>query len=146
MTLEFENESTQEQQNQSDFGTRLELEEPEQPKAPEVDNIDDDIEVPAEDQQLDLFGEPAKPKAEATTKKKAAAKPKAKKEPEKVGKEYIVYYAGHRVAVPEDDMTLDEVRSYLECDFPELSADRTEMTVDSKEKQIVPVVKGAKKG
>lgn len=57
-----------------------------------------------------------------------------------------MYYAGHRHPVPEDNMTLEQVRSFLESDFPELSKERTQMLLDKKEKQVIPVVTGAKKG
>ncbi|MED3627941.1 hypothetical protein P4478_12850 [Bacillus subtilis] len=128
MALEFEKEQNQEQKQE--FGTRLEQEEPKQPNN-------------SEEEQLALFEEPKpeKPKAKNPATKKQKAKPE-----EKVDTDYVVYYAGNRIPVPESNMTLEEVRGYLETDFPELSKERTQMLLDKKEKQIVPVVSGAKKG
>ncbi|WAT23479.1 hypothetical protein O0R52_22115 (plasmid) [Bacillus halotolerans] len=128
MALEFEKEQNQEQKQE--FGTRLEQEEPKQPNN-------------SEEEQLALFEEPKQEKPKA--KKPATKKQKAKPE-EKVDTDYVVYYAGNRIPVPESNMTLEEVRGYLETDFPELSKERTQMLLDKKEKQIVPVVSGAKKG
>lgn len=137
MSLEFEKE--QEQVKSTTYGSRLEQEDPKEPEVPEVDPKQDE----SEDGQLNLFGEVEKPKVKPKEVKKA--KPKAKEE-QKVDQEYMIYYAGHRVPVPQNNMTLESVRQFLEMDFPELSKARTEMTIDTKEKQIVPVVKGAKKG
>ncbi|MCY9186514.1 hypothetical protein [Bacillus halotolerans] len=128
MALEFEKEQNQEQKQE--FGTRLEQEEPKQPNN-------------SEEEQLALFEEPKQEKPKA--KKPATKKQKANPE-EKVDTDYVVYYAGNRIPVPESNMTLEEVRGYLETDFPELSKERTQMLLDKKEKQIVPVVSGAKKG
>ncbi|MCD7911045.1 hypothetical protein KC480_05835 [Bacillus velezensis] len=130
MALEFEKEQTQDQHQE--FGTRLEQEEPKQP-----DNV--------EEEQLALFEEPKEEKTKVTSKKPATKKQKAKPD-DKVDTDYVVYYAGNRIPVPESNMTLEEVRAYLESDFPELSKERTQMLLDKKEKQIVPVVSGAKKG
>lgn len=153
MALEFDKETTQEQdqQNQVTYGDRLEQEEPEKPTVPEFDNLDDDIDVPEEDAQLDLFGgEDKKDKKETkAAPPKSAPKSTPKKsqdQDQKVNTAFTVYYAGHQVAVPEDGMTLENLRRYLESDFPELSKDRTRMTVDIKKNQVVPIVQGAKKG
>lgn len=152
MALEFDKETTQEQdqQNQVTYGDRLEQEEPEKPTVPEFDNLDDDIEVPEEDAQLDIFGgEDTKEKKETKPALKAAPKSAPKKtqdQDQKVNTAYTVFYAGHKVNVPEDGMTLENLRKYLESDFPELSKERTRMTVDAKKNQVVPIVQGAKKG
>ncbi|MBU5262036.1 PRTRC system protein C [Bacillus atrophaeus] len=130
MALEFEKEQNQEQIQE--FGTRLEQEEPKQPNN-------------SEEEQLALFDEPKQEQEKPKAKKPATKKQKAKPE-EKVGTDYVVYYAGNRIPVPEDNMTLEEVRAYLEADFPELSKERTQMLLEKKEKQVVPVVSGAKKG
>jgi hypothetical protein len=155
MKMEFENEN---EQQQMVFHHEPEDEQPEQTEAPDLDDIDDDIEVPEEDQQLDLFGEPAEP-VSPSPKAQSNSKPKKKnsknklpewyqppKPDEKVSTEFTVYYAGHRIPVPEDNMTLESLREFLEGDFPELSKERTEMTIDREKKQVVPIVKGAKKG
>ncbi|GIN55035.1 MULTISPECIES: hypothetical protein [Bacillus] len=129
MALEFDKEQTQEQKQE--FGTRLEQEEPKQPDT-------------HEEVQLALFDTPKQEKPKAT-KKPATKRQKATPE-DIVGTGYVVYYAGHRHPVPEDNMTLEQVRSFLESDFPELSKERTQMLLDKKEKQVIPVVTGAKKG
>lgn len=147
--LEFHKEKEQEQTTQ--YGSQLEFKEPEEPAVPDVDGNDDDIEVPTEDQQLDLFGgapEPVEKKVE--TKKKTSAKPASvpqkKIDPQKVGTDYTVMYAGHKIPVPQDDMLLEDLRAYLEADYPELSRERAELIIDKEKFHVVPVVKGAKKG
>jgi|GEM_PF-4046524 len=157
MNMEFEKEQEQQNQNIQVYQTEPE-DESQETKAPDLDDIDDDIEVPEEDQQLDLFGD-IQPVSTKKTEKSSSSK-KEKKETkaeikkttskaktiETVGAEFTVYYAGHKIPVPKDNMTLEEVREFLEGDFPELSSERTEMTIDKDKKHIVPVVKGAKKG
>ncbi|CDQ41877.1 hypothetical protein [Virgibacillus salexigens] len=142
-SLEFDKEKEQ----QPTFGTNLDQEEPKEPEQAEIPEEEPEKkpkENLEENGQFSLFEEP---KQEKKAPKKPSTAPKKKSKPsQKVGMEYTVYYAGHQVPVPEEDMTMDTVRSYLETDFPELSKDRTEMLIDEKNKQIVPVVKGAKKG
>lgn len=150
--LEFEKEK--EQQQEVVTGEQLELVSEEPVVAPPTigDENDEDIEVPVEDQQLDLFGEettaeqkPSTIKSSSTTKKKASTKAAAPITT-KVGTDFTVFYAGHKIPVPSDDMTLEEVRQHLEYDFPELSKERAEMTIKAEKFEIVPVVKGGKKG
>ncbi|MFE4029247.1 hypothetical protein ACFX4N_24120 [Priestia sp. YIM B13551] len=43
-------------------------------------------------------------------------------------------------------MTLEQVREWLELDYPELSKERTKLVVEEEKKLIVPIVSGAKKG
>lgn len=147
MNMEFE----QETQEEVVTGTQLAFEEPkaeekeDEPVVPEPDDNNDDLEVPtSEDEgQLELFPED-KPKP-----KPAPAKPKPQaKAPveEKVGTDYTVYYAGHKIPVPKDDMTLEELRQYLVCDFPEMSKKRATFDVDKEMKEIVPAVNGTKRG
>ncbi|PVC74998.1 hypothetical protein C2I27_03670 [Priestia megaterium] len=133
---------------------------PSREEAPDFDDIDDDIVVPDEDKapdfdaQLDLFGgsEPTKAAAKKQPAKKAATPaPAAKSTPKvdtktKVGSDYNVYYAGHSIPVPQDDMSLEQLRSFLEADFPEMSKERTKMTVNTEKKQVVPVIHGGKNG
>lgn len=88
-------------------------------------------------------------KAKAAAIARSAAKPKASApvSNKKYGTEYTIYYAGHSVPVPHDDMTLEDIREFLHCDFPELSKDRTSWNTDQEEDKIlVPVISGAKKG
>jgi len=101
-------------------------------------------EEPADPFSVDLFGNPIdeKPKKEKPSKK--ATKPK--KEDKLYDTSWLIFYAGHRLTVPEDGLLLDQVRAYLELEFPELSKERTEMLTDEEKKHIIPVVKGAKKG
>jgi hypothetical protein len=144
MSMELEKE--QEQKIVGDFGQELELEDPEVPEVPEFQGADDDLEVPEEDDQMALFDLPEEKKQSKKAEKKEPVK-KEKAAPEtKVNSDFVVFYAGHKVNVPEDGMTIEQVRAFLESDFPELSKERTEMTIDKEKKEIVPVVKGAKKG
>jgi hypothetical protein len=144
MSMELEKE--QEQKIVGNFGQELELEDPEVPEVPEFQGSDDDLDVPVEDDQMALFDLPEEKKQSKKAEKKEPIK-KEKAAPEtKVNSDFVVFYAGHKVNVPEDNMTIEEVRAFLEMDFPELSKERTEMTIDKEKKEIVPVVKGAKKG
>lgn len=111
--------------------------------------------------EVDLFGEPivkpkpvklppAKPQVakedkgnKATASVSAAPK---KTEIKTFGTDYQYAYAGHIANLPQDGMTLEVLREYLQVDFPELSAKRTVMDVDTETKIIVPIVKGAKSG
>lgn len=150
MNMEFE----QETQEEVTTGTQLEFEEPkaeekqDEPVVPEPDDNNDDLDVPKDEDedpgQMELFPED-KPKP----KSKPAAKPKPQaKAPveEKVGTEYTVYYAGHKIPVPKDDMTLEELRQHLAYDFPEMSKKRASFDVDKEMKEIVPSVNGTKRG
>ena len=136
--LEFENEK------EVTFGTQLEQIDSDEKKDDNAAETNEESVNVEENGQFSLFDAPEEKKEEPKKKKSSNAK-KAKPE-DKVDTEYTVYYAGHQVPVPESDMTLETLRSYLEMDFPELSKERTEMLIDKKEKQVVPVVKGAKKG
>lgn len=71
---------------------------------------------------------------------------KTKRENMKVDTTWNIAYAAQQYNPPEDDMTLEQVREYLEIDFPELSKERCRMEIDSAKKLIVPIVSGAKKG
>lgn len=126
--------------------------------APE-DDIEQDAHERNEDEEpeviLDLFGEPIEPikpvklppaKANNASAPKPKPKPSPPKPEEKFGPEYQYAYAGHVGNLPEEDMTLDRVREYLQVDFPELSKERTKMDVDKEKQLIVPLVLGAKKG
>lgn len=140
--LEFEKEKEQEQTAQ--YGDKLEFEEPKAPDVLKIPEIDENagVEIPEEDQQLALFDVPEKKKE---TKKKTSS-PKKADPLKKVDASFTVVYAGHKVAVPYDDMTLEEVRSFLEADYPELSKERAQLLLDEEKKYIIPVVKGAKNG
>ncbi|WP_263117516.1 MoaD/ThiS family protein [Bacillus subtilis] len=71
---------------------------------------------------------------------------KKKRESMKVDKTWNIAYAANQYNPPEDDMTLDEVRQWLELDYPELSKERCRMEVNEEKKLIIPIVSGAKKG
>ena len=68
-----------------------------------------------------------------------------KKEERKVDGTWEVAYAAQRLNPPHE-MTLEELRQYLELDWPELSKERCRMTIDEEKKLIVPIVSGAKNG
>lgn len=130
---------------------RVDEEEPQAPEQPELPVE----EAEEEEVILDLFGNPIEPvkpvklppaKAKTTDAPKAPSKPAAPKPEEKFGPEYQYAYAGHVGNLPEEDMTLERVREFLQVDFPELSRERTKMDIDKDSKLIVPMVLGAKKG
>lgn len=64
----------------------------------------------------------------------------------KVDTTWNIAYAAHQYNPPENDMTLEQVRQYLELDYPELSQERCRMEIDEAKKLIVPIVKGSKNG
>ncbi|SFJ63336.1 hypothetical protein SAMN02799624_05275 [Paenibacillus sp. UNC496MF] len=84
-----------------------------------------------------------KPAVKANTSK--AVKPK---DPEKkYGSDFVICYARERIEMPAgEDLTLEQVRQWLETDFPEFGKERTEMLVDEDQKFIVPILKSPKKG
>lgn len=67
-------------------------------------------------------------------------------EPDVYDKDRMACYAGHKIPIEDRTLKLEDIRKLLEKDFPELSQERTEMIYDDKTGNIVPVVKGAKKG
>lgn len=64
----------------------------------------------------------------------------------KVDTTWNIAYAARQYNPPEDDMTLEQVRQWLEIDYPELSKERCRLEIDNEKKLIVPIVNGAKKG
>lgn len=110
-----------------------------------AETLEEDLTVPVLDEegQLTLFEEEV-PVVEKTAKKKASSK--KKQENQEVTNEWIVTYAGYSIRVPEEKMTLGNLRVFLEKSFPELSKDRTDWALNEEEKTITPVVSGAKKG
>lgn len=69
-----------------------------------------------------------------------------KKSNMKVDTTWNIAYAAQQYNPPEDDMTLEQVREWLELDYPELSKERCRMEIDESKKLIVPIVKGSKNG
>lgn len=58
----------------------------------------------------------------------------------------MVFYAGHRIEIPDPKLSLEDIRAQLALQFPELAKDRTTMVTDPKTGDIIPVVTAAKKG
>lgn len=64
----------------------------------------------------------------------------------------IVRYAFQNITLDADNfgglekVTLEEVREYLEEDYPELSKDRTVMEYDIEKNIIIPILRGSRKG
>lgn len=113
------------------------------------------------------------PKKDAAPKKEEAApkKEEAKKEPAKnkssdskaktpdkkkltksemdnlrVGPTWTIAYAAQVFTPPEVDMTLEQVREYMEQDYPEFSSSRTKWEVDEDKHLLVPVIHSGKMG
>ncbi|MFE7817877.1 hypothetical protein ACFU1R_06690 [Priestia megaterium] len=122
-----------------------------QPQAQEKKEEPPVVEVKKEEKKEEPPVVPVK-KDNKTKPKKNSAVSKAiknqvkKKEDMKVDKTWTVAYAAQQHNPPEDDMTLDALRQWLELDYPELSKERCRMEVDEEKKLVVPVVSGAKKG
>ncbi len=98
--------------------------------------------------ELDLFGEPMTPPAKAKTADKPKPNPQKPKDENKTyGTEYVILVFDQRIAVPEENMTLEKIRGFIEMDYPQFAKDRTEMFVDEPQKYIIPnVAKAPKKG
>lgn len=119
---------------------------------PEDEEVGDnpDINPPEEDEEdveLDLFGQPIKPAGKPKSVKPKVNAEKPANKDDKYGPDWICLVYDQRIPVPEDDMSLDKIRHYLEMDYPQFSKDRTEMMVDKAQKYIIPnVAKAPKKG
>ncbi len=100
------------------------------------------------EEQAELGWEKTEETIAATSIKKAkpVTKPATEVEPDEYPIDRVVFYAGHRMAVPSRTMKKEEVRAWLEETFPELSKENTEMIYDEKTGHLVPVLKGHKKG
>lgn len=72
--------------------------------------------------------------------KKAEPKPK-----EVYGTEWTIAYSGITIGLPKE-MTEDEIHSFVERDYPELSKRRARANFDKQDKVITFSVTGAKKG
>ena len=72
--------------------------------------------------------------------------PPVEQEPDEYPIDRTVFYAGHRLAVPGRTMKKEDVRAWLEEQFPELRKDNTEMVYDEKTGALIPVIKAHKKG
>jgi len=74
--------------------------------------------------------------------------PAASKDKEKlpVDKTRIVCYAGHKIFIEDQTLSLEKIRKQLEKEFPELSKGRTEMAYDDTTGIVVPIIKAKKNG
>ncbi|MES9681656.1 hypothetical protein ABWK22_01745 [Gottfriedia acidiceleris] len=112
------------------------------------------VEVKTEEKpivQVPVKNETKTSKANSKTKQKSELSNKIKSQVErrkniKVDTTWNIAYAGNQYNPPENDMTLEQLREYLELDYPELSKERTLMEIDEDKKLIVPIVKGSKNG
>lgn len=83
---------------------------------------------------------------------KKSVKKVSKKEDEKYKLPQNIRYAFRTFEITSDDMggheevTLEQVRGFLENDYPELSKDRTSMEYDKDKHLIVPILKSSRKG
>ncbi|GAK41966.1 hypothetical protein TCA2_4458 [Paenibacillus sp. TCA20] len=136
---EQENNEELEKQKQLDY--MMKSVEPEEPED-EAESKDANVEY-------DLFGEPiaaATPKSKSSKPKVNATKP-SPTDPVKYDTNWVCLVYDKRIPVPEDGLTLEKVRQYLEMEYPQFSKDRTEMMIDKEQKYIIPnVTKAPKKG
>jgi len=122
---------------------------------------------------VDLFGNAEEPKekvkGKATTsvkskvqsgsdkpnKKAASTSTPKPKEEIKVNGEWRIHYATLNLLVselfnegeiPEEGVTLDQVREKLELDYPQFSKERTYWEYDKDEQRLFPIVRGTSKG
>lgn len=100
--------------------------------------------LPEEEAKAFKSDEPTESKKK--TKTTAPTTSKEEPEPEVYDIDRVVYYAGHRIDVPGRDMKLEDVRAWLETQFPELTKERCELVYDKTTGHIVPVLKAHKKG
>lgn len=108
--------------------------------------------LPAEDRTELGLDQPKTPPAPVTRETKtrpskpAPAKAALATEPDEYDIDRTVYYAGHRLAVPSRTMKKEDVRAWLEEQFPELRQENTEMVYDEKTGVLIPVLKAHTKG
>lgn len=93
--------------------------------------------------------EEEKKKKESTKKgSKKTSKPKV----EKYDLPLVVRYAQQNIELTAEHfggvekVTLEEVRKYLEDDYPELGKERTLMEYDKDKGLVIPIVRGSRKG
>lgn len=86
----------------------------------------------------------SKPKESSDLAKKLKEQ-KKKKEDTTITPEWTIAYSAQQYHVPHD-MKVEEVRQWLEVDYPELSKERTTWDIDESKHLLVPIVSGAKKG
>lgn len=84
--------------------------------------------------------------AKKAAKGTSAAKEAQEVEPDEYPIDRTVYYAGRRLAVPDRAWKKEDVRAWLEEQFPELRKENTEMVYDDKTGALIPVIKAHKKG
>lgn len=95
---------------------------------------------------------PATSGVKGADEKKADAKKNAKKPQKKKAEDIVVdpswtvAYAAQQYHPPHEGMKLEDLRAYLELDYPELSKERTKWEFDEDKKLVVPVISGAKMG
>lgn len=70
---------------------------------------------------------------------------KKKKEDVTITPEWTIAYSAQQYHVP-NNMKLEEVRQWMELDYPELSKERTTWDINEEKHLLVPIVSGAKKG
>lgn len=90
-------------------------------------------------------GKPAKGKKDPALSKNIKKQMENRKNM-KVDTTWNIAYAAAQYNPPENDMTLEQVREWLELDYPELSKERCRMEIDEEKKLIVPIVSGSKNG
>lgn len=148
--MEFENQNELEAKVEQATGVVHRRVDEDEPKEPEQAALPKEAPADEPEEMFDLLGEPVNEEPKKPAKKESKPKPAPKKVapklPEKYGTDFRVAYARYTEILPKEDMTLDEVREWMEVDFPELSKERTKMDVDVETKTIVPMVVGAKKG
>ena len=112
--------------------------------------------------QLNLFGgqdevvEGKKGKQTNSSQKSQKSQTTTKAKPQeniKVQSDWTIYYYGENFRVdefvdyvPEEGVTLDQVRAEMEKDFAEMAKERTHWEYDKENKRLFPVIKGAAKG
>lgn len=70
---------------------------------------------------------------------------KKKKEDVTITPEWTIAYSANQYHVPHN-MKVEEVRQWMEVDYPELSKERTTWDINEEKQLLVPIVLGAKKG
>ncbi|MYL35448.1 hypothetical protein GLW08_20305 [Pontibacillus yanchengensis] len=87
------------------------------------------------------------------SKKSNATSAKPKNETIKVDSEWTIHYYGESFElaefiedIPEEGVTLEQVRVEMAKDFFEMSKDRTHWNYDKENKRVFPIITGAAKG
>jgi len=103
-------------------------------------------------EELQTVEKKKKEDTKGTNKSQGSSSTSKKEESKKYELPVNVRYAFQTFEIGTDNfggvekVTLEQIRTHLEQDYPELSKDRTHMEYDEEKGLIIPILKGSRKG